>query len=219
MSALLICNSFVCATSGNTATPVLFRSYYSKRGTSSLYHQARIWEAARATSAAPTFFEPIRIGSTERTFGDGATGANNPIYEMWKEAIDICDGESLIENLACIVSVGTGIPNLKKFGNSAKEVMNSILRIATETEETANNFNQTHPELNKEHQRYFRFNVPRGLAEIGLDEASEAGTIEDMTDVYLKDENTYKQIQRCSKIVAESNSGTTPHERSLSQHS
>lgn len=210
-------NSFVCATSGNTATPVLFRSYYSKRGTSSLYHQAKIWEAARATSAAPTLFAPIRIGPTRRTFGDGATGANNPIDEMWKEAIDICDGESLVENLACIVSVGTGIPNIKKFGNNVTEVMNSIVRIATETEETANTFNHTHPELNKSDQRYFRFNVPRGLAEIGLDEASEAGTIEDMTDVYLRDENTHKQIQQCAKIVAESNSGMALCDSSLRQ--
>ena len=210
-------NSFVCATSGNTATPVLFRSYYSKRGTSSLYHQAKIWEAARATSAAPTLFAPIRIGPTGRTFGDGATGANNPIDEMWKEAIDICDGESLVENLACIVSIGTGVQNIKKFGNNVKEVMNSIVRIATETEETANTFNHTHPELNKGNQRYFRFNVPRTLAEIGLDEASEAGTIEDMTDVYLRDENTHKQIQQCAKIVAESNSGTTLCDSSLPQ--
>jgi hypothetical protein len=208
-------NSFVCATSGNTATPVLFRSYYSKRGTSSLYHQTKIWEAARATSAAPTLFAPISIGSVGRTFGDGATGANNPIDEMWKEAIDICDGESLIENLACIVSIGTGTPNLKKFGNSATQVMNSIVRIATETEETANTFNHSHPELNKGNQRYFRFNVPGALAEIGLHEASEAGTIEDMTDVYLKDENTHKQIQQCAKIVAESNSGTDQCESSL----
>ncbi len=95
---------------------------------------------------------------------------------MWKEAIDICDGESLVENLACIVSIGTGVQNIKKFGNNVKEVMNSIVRIATETEETANTFNHTHPELNKGNQRYFRFNVPRTLAEIGLDEASEAGT-------------------------------------------
>ena len=95
--------------------------------------------------------------------------------------------------------------------------MQSIVRIATETEETANTFNRTHPELNKGNQRYFRFNASRGLAEIGLDEASEAGAIEDMTDVYLKDENTYKQIQQCAKIVVESNSGTTLFESSLSQ--
>jgi hypothetical protein len=121
---------------------------------------------------------------------------------MWKEAMEACDPESLNENLACIVSIGTGVPNLKKFGHSVKEVMQSIVRIVTETEETANNFNQTHPELSGAGQRYFRFNTPRGLTEIRLDEASEVGTIEDMTDVYLRDENTHKQIQQCAKAIS-----------------
>src|ERR1700744_1594074 len=117
----LISIRFVCATSGNTSTPFLFRSYPSPRGTSSLYHETKIWEAARATTAAPTFFEPIQIGPTNRIFGDGGTGPNNPINELWNEAIDNCEG-SLLQNLACIVSIGTGVPNLKKFGKSIKDV-------------------------------------------------------------------------------------------------
>jgi predicted acylesterase/phospholipase RssA len=208
-SAGLTYVSFVYATSGNTSTPVLIRSYPSTRDSSSLYRKTNIWEAARAASAAATFFEPICIGSTGRSFGDSGTGANNPIDEMWKEAIDICEGESLTDNLGCIVSIGTGVPNLKKFGNTAKEVVESIVRIATQTEETANNFHHAHPELNARLQRYFRFNAPRGLEEIELDEASEAGTIEDMTAYYLRDDNTHKQVQQCAKLIAERNSGSS----------
>jgi predicted acylesterase/phospholipase RssA len=199
---------FVCATSGNTSTPFLFRSYPSPGGTTTLYHETKIWEAARATSAAPTFFEPIQIGSTNRTFGDGGIGTNNPISELWNEAIDICDGNPLLQNLACIVSIGTGVPNLKKFGKGIQEVVDSITRVCTETEITANSFNRSHPELSDGQQRYFRFNAPRGVAEIGLDEASEAGTIEDMTDVYLRDENTVKQIRQCARMIADGNLGT-----------
>jgi len=209
--AVLTRLSFVCATSGNTATPILFRSYPSKRDSSSLYRETKIWEAARATSAAPTFFDPIRIGSTGRIFGDGGTGANNPIDEMWKEFIDICEGESLTESLACIVSIGTGVPNFKKFGSSVKEVVESVTRIATQTEETANNFHHAHPELNVEKQRYFRFNTPRGLGEIDLDEASEVGTIEEITAHYLRDENTYRQVQKCAEKIAERHTGSSLH--------
>jgi hypothetical protein len=36
-----------------------------------------IWKVARATSAAPKYFDPITIG--ERMFRDGAIGANNPV--------------------------------------------------------------------------------------------------------------------------------------------
>jgi predicted acylesterase/phospholipase RssA len=192
---------FVCATSGNTSTPILFTSYPSPRGTTSLYNQTKIWEAARATSAAPTFFDPIKIGPTKRTFGDGATGANNPVSELWNEAIDIYNLEHLDENLACIVSIGTGEPNLRKFGENIKDVAESILKISTQTETTANNFSRSHPELNSGQQRYFRFNAARGLAEIGLDEASEAGRIEDMTDDYLKKDSTLIQIRQCAKLI------------------
>jgi predicted acylesterase/phospholipase RssA len=47
----------------------------------------KIWEAARATSAATTFFKPITIG--DETFIDGATGANNPVRYMLAEARDV----------------------------------------------------------------------------------------------------------------------------------
>jgi predicted acylesterase/phospholipase RssA len=187
----------------------LLRSYPPKRDLLTLYRETKIWEAARATSAAPTFFEPISIGSTGRVFGDGATGANNPIVEMWKEAVDICEGEDLNDNLCCIVSIGTGAPTLKKFGTSAKEVAESVVRIATETEETANDFNHTHPELNREPRRYFRFSTPRGLGEIQLDESSEVATIEDMTAHYLRDENTYKLVQLCAKRIRENHLGSS----------
>jgi predicted acylesterase/phospholipase RssA len=48
---------------------------------------ATICQAARATSAATTFFEPASIGA--RRFADGALGANNPVDEVEDEASDI----------------------------------------------------------------------------------------------------------------------------------
>lgn len=206
---LLTIVRFVCAVSGNTSTPTLFRSYRELRGTSSLYNFTKIWEAARATSAAPTFFDPIKIGPTQRPFGDGSMGANNPIYELWNEAIDICNSEPLDQNLTCLVSIGAGVPNLKKFGSSVRDVVESISCIAVETEITANNFIRSHPELSSSPQRYFRFNTPRGLADIGLDEASEIGVIEDITDVYLREENTFNLMRQCVKRLTGDNSGPT----------
>jgi len=48
-----------------------------------MLNKVKIWEAARATSAATSFFNPITIGT--ESFVDGATGANNPINELWTE--------------------------------------------------------------------------------------------------------------------------------------
>ena len=56
-----------------------FRSYQSTRGSSDLLRKTKIWEAARATSAAPSFFDSIKIGEYGEEFTDGGTGANNPV--------------------------------------------------------------------------------------------------------------------------------------------
>ena len=55
---------FVCAVGssdiGHAAGPTLFRTYeVTKNGS----YNCKIWEAARATTAAPTFFKRIKIGS------------------------------------------------------------------------------------------------------------------------------------------------------------
>ncbi|OCL12102.1 FabD/lysophospholipase-like protein [Glonium stellatum] len=135
--------------------------------------------AARATSAASSFFDPITIGSENRIFTDGGTG-----------------------NTRCIVSIGTGVPSLKKFGKGIVDLGKSLLSIATETETTAELFHQEHSKLDNE-GRYFRFNAPDGLADIGLEETSKKNTIADMTDHYLSTETVHKHVKMCAKALAE----------------
>lgn len=92
----------------------------------------KIWEAARATSAASSFFDPIAIGLENRLFTDGGTGANNPIRQLWTEAKEIWSTEPLEENIRCIISIGTGVPSFKKFGKGIIDLGKSLLRIATD---------------------------------------------------------------------------------------
>ncbi|KIM42400.1 hypothetical protein M413DRAFT_43952, partial [Hebeloma cylindrosporum] len=71
-----ICRTFVCARNAhdmNANIPVFFRSYPSRE----THSGCKIWEAARATSAAPTFFKRIEIGRAQ-PFIDGGLGRNNP---------------------------------------------------------------------------------------------------------------------------------------------
>jgi len=59
--------------------PVLFR-IYQYRGTQAVIRTpegCKIWQAARATSAAPTFFKRIKIGRKQE-YIDGGMGCNNP---------------------------------------------------------------------------------------------------------------------------------------------
>lgn len=110
--------------------------------------------------------------------------------------------EPLEENIKYIISIGTGVPSLKKFGKGILDLGKLLLSIATETETTAELFHQEHSNLNDE-GRCFRFNVPDGLADIGLEETSEKNTIVDMTDHYLSTETVHKRIKMCAKVLAE----------------
>lgn len=78
--------------------PVMLRSYGPEQ-----YHMA---EVARATSAAPTYFEPYRLtslGGRTRTLIDGGVVANNPAMAAYVEARQM-DPYAAIS----MVSLGTG---------------------------------------------------------------------------------------------------------------
>lgn len=73
---------FVCAVEGINSDAVVIRSYKSREFDD--LKECRIWEAARATSAASRFFDPIKIG--DRLYVDGALKHNNPIEKVDEES-------------------------------------------------------------------------------------------------------------------------------------
>jgi predicted acylesterase/phospholipase RssA len=101
--------SFVCATSKETGETVCLTSYHTAHGSSDQFNSMTIWEACRATS----FFDPIAVGRFSEDFVDGATGANNPVREMWDQAQLVWGPEPLKGEVKCLVSIGTGVPSLK----------------------------------------------------------------------------------------------------------
>jgi patatin-like phospholipase/acyl hydrolase len=81
--------SFVCVVNSEIGDVEQLTSYERDVESMSTFHDnIRIWEAARATSAATSFFDPISIGrgNLRQSFVDGATGANNPVRRLWQEA-------------------------------------------------------------------------------------------------------------------------------------
>ena len=206
----IVATRFVCATSVGTSAPVLLTSYRRDRGSTELYQHAKIWEAARATSATSSFFDPITIGPGELRFVDGGTGAQNPVRQLWMEAQSLWGSNGLDENIRCVISIGTGVPSVKKFGVNIIEIFHTLKRISTESETTARQFHQEHSNLD-ENSRYFRFNVPDGMAEIGLEDLSEISTIVASTDYYLESESTYRQVKICAKLLSERNCPSNSH--------
>ena len=65
------------------------RSYYNPCRSNDLLKTTKIWEAKRATLAASTFFELIKISPYGKPFVNGAIGTNNPIRELWTETGDV----------------------------------------------------------------------------------------------------------------------------------
>ncbi len=163
--------------------------------------ETTIWQAARATSAATSFFDPIEIGDEE--FVDGATPANNPIMELWSEAYDAFrDSEdsnwNLDDNIASVVSIGTGVPAMKPFGDDPFHIGSKLVKIATDTERRAEDFVRHHPQLYND-SRYFRFNVNRGLEEVSLEDHSKQREIIAATRVYIQAEAVHKSMSCCAE--------------------
>lgn len=172
-------------------------SYRSPRGRERLLRTTKIWEAGRATSAASSFFDPITIGDFGESFVDGATGANNPVYEVWNEAQDMWPSGSLEDKVKCLVSIGTGVPSLTPFKGDLVSVGQSLLAIATETEKTAERFSRDKSRLD-DAGRHYRFNVSRGLEDIGLEDSKRKNAIIAATDRYIESQAVFKQMKTCA---------------------
>ncbi|KAI9801940.1 MAG: hypothetical protein M1826_005124, partial [Phylliscum demangeonii] len=174
--------AFVAAMPAHNMThPRLFRTY-SAREHSSV--NCKIWEAARATTAAVTFFERIVIGQEE--FIDAGIKCNNPAIRLLSEAQTVFGGD---RPLNCLVSIGTGHPGvigLPKPGAFQKilptGVINVLKKIATDCEGTAHELSERFENASS---LYFRFNVTHGAESISLEEWRRMGEVETHTRAYL----------------------------------
>jgi hypothetical protein len=89
----------------------------------------------------------------------------------------------LNNQIQCLVSIGTGVPAAGSFGKDVFAIGHTLVRMATETEVTANDFQREHEELDVE-DRYFRFNVLRGLEMVKLEYRKSHNVIATQTQAY-----------------------------------
>jgi len=176
---------------GNTSSAIL-RSYESDLP-SLLFEECKIWEACRATSAATTFFDPIRIGPFSQEFVDGGIMYNNPIQLVHREATTLWPKEI---SGAIYVSIGTGSAPGGAFQGSIKRIVDAMKDIVTQTERTHDDFYHEHSNMVQE-SRYFRFNVFHGLADVGLEEFNQKAKIADATQSYLSNGETFQKARDC----------------------
>jgi len=199
---------FVVGFTGENKDEVLFTDYDRPQEQSNFYNEVTIWQAARATSAATTFFDPMRItsGSVTRVYLDGAFAANNPVESLYIEAGKQWPGQPISQQICCLVSIGTGRPSLKSFGETAIEIAKSIEEIATQTQQTHARFYHTHPELTLRNA-YYRFNPPY-MDEVGVVEAKKKGLISARTEAYGKEPEVEARVTLFGVIVGQEQSAS-----------
>ena len=166
------------------ALPTLFRTYY----TSDSLKDCAIWEVARATSAATTFFKSIKCGRDEVEFIDAGFGYNNPCEILLREAQSIFTGAEF----GCILSIGTGIGGVVSVGATRKSILDALKAMATSSQKVA----QRLEELYSNGNVYYRFNVPRGLEDVTLSDWKEMSNISAHTRNYLAESQT--PLAKCS---------------------
>ena len=157
----------------------------------------------RATSAAPTFFDPVEIGKYGEKFIDGATGCNNPIEEVYSSARERWPPQAsntFSESIQCLVSIGTGVVPDEPFGSRIFEIARALTNIATETEATADRFKREHADL-WQASKYFRFNV-HGLGSIGLEEEAKKSEITSRTNSYVKSPAIRDEMVHCANSLS-----------------
>ena len=187
----------MCVTNKDTATAFRLRSYHSSWEPDT---GCTIWQAARATTAAPLYFPPIQFGHPPRNYVDGGiTHNNNPVRALWDEAKNVWGPT---RKIGCIFSIGTGVPALHSTGKSGKSIIKSLAHIATDTQNTAKTFAWDMDHLPPaEAIAYFRFNVEQGLQNVKLEEWESFDALTGATDEYLNTRRS--EIDKCADVILE----------------
>lgn len=173
----------------NGNIPVLLRTYRSHE----THMGCKVWEAARATSAAPIFFKWIEIGRGQ-PFIDGGLGCNNPSRIVLDEANTLAG----TRRIGCLVSIGAGqtdIISIKKPGlfqqSVSADVFNALKAIATDCE-------ATHEAMSglfaNSPNTYFRLNVEHGMQGMRFSEWGKLSNVEAHTAHYMKKKEVDKKI-------------------------
>jgi tetratricopeptide (TPR) repeat protein len=201
---------FVCTYEARAlgGSPVLLSTY----STNSAHINCTIWEAARATSAEPIFFPPIKLADhAGGDFMDTGVGFNNPTKILVKEAKSYyrLKGYSASQP-TCLVSIGTGQKDPTQTQRAASLFWfkdRGGMSISPVLEEIFTDCENTHDEVTQSCVEddatdiYFRFNVLQGMQNIVLDEWTKPNDIRTYTDKYMRLNQTSHEISECIKLL------------------
>ncbi len=154
--------------------PLFFKSWKAKLNAEDDFF---MWQAARATSAAPTYFEPTQIKTADRTYTlvDGGVIVNNPAMSAYAEAMRIYPEATEF----MIVSLGTGDPTrpihyaeAKNWG--APQWVVPLFSVFIDGSSSAVDYQlrQTFPRVLGKPKSYYRFQSLLSMGNDNIDDAS-----------------------------------------------
>ncbi|PHH53425.1 Vegetative incompatibility protein HET-E-1 [Ceratocystis fimbriata CBS 114723] len=138
----------------------------------------KVWEVARATSAAITLFDSIKLGRDEIKFIDASYGYNNPCEALIAEAKMQFPGRNMM-----ILSIGTGHGDVVKISDSRGSVLEALKKMASSSKATELRLRERYNSPGV----YYRFNVENGLKDAKLFDGHKLNHISAHTVNYLKE--------------------------------
>ncbi|KAK5169306.1 hypothetical protein LTR04_005693 [Oleoguttula sp. CCFEE 6159] len=193
------CRAFVVSALKNAlGLPRIFATYDPND------HSTRIWEALRATTAAPTFFEEMTFGTPRMTYLDGGLGYNSPCAEVDYAAKSIWQGRPI----GIIVSVGTGlatIPSVKKVASWLPFGLGLDIALASALASMATGTARVDNEMQRMYYgtatKYYRFDVDGGLANVSLEQWMKEDQMAALTEQYMRDPQQLKRARHLGELV------------------
>ncbi|KAK4145440.1 uncharacterized protein C8A04DRAFT_10577 [Dichotomopilus funicola] len=191
--------------------PRVVRSFAGDPGERHWDANITIWQAARATTAASSFFKPQKLGGEgddiEQTYIDAAIGANNPVGYLLDEAVlEFGAGR----RLGCVISIGTGT-RLLEVGRVMTGIRNFLLapswyiQLIKTLKAKATDAEEAHRQLELRLApfpgSYFRFNVPDAAAKVGLHHYKRMPTLKSLTKAYLADKKVNAQVSQIAELL------------------
>ena len=144
------------------------------------------------------YFHSIRFGKPPANYVDGGLNYNNPVRAVYDEANHVW-GKSK-RNITCVISIGTGILPLKAVGDTGKQILESLVSIAMNTQKVADEFaDDMNHLIQSQDLTYVRLNVDQGLQNMKLEAWKDFDVLTGATNYYL---NSHKNdIEKCADAL------------------
>lgn len=192
----------------NTPGPYILRNYKVEKPTP--YAGECGWlvcEAARATSAAPFYFAPLKKG--KELYLDGGVGYNNPANLVVEEVVAMT-GLPSSECINTLVSLGCGVPTnsaqpgqpgfLQKFFSTANQLLDALVAQVADSIGT-HNYMQWASDRDK--YKYFRFSPQlSGEAKLDIADPMELQQLLDLSEKYIKQPAVQNMLKELAVLLS-----------------